>query len=88
MKRRSRALFALAAASVLAALADSGFAASQLLYKCVDGGRTVYQQQACPVSATPDTPASAVQAAPASAASMQKVKSASPSASAAPATLR
>jgi hypothetical protein len=86
MKRCSRALFALAAACALAVLADSGLAASQLLYKCVDGGRTVYQQQACPVSAMPDAPASAVKTAPA--ASMQKVKSPVPSASAVPATLR
>jgi hypothetical protein len=87
MKRRSRPYFALAAAA-LATLADSGFAASQLLYKCVDGGRTIYQQQACPVSAVPDEPASAVKAAPAPAASMQKVKSASSSASAVSATPR
>jgi hypothetical protein len=88
MTRRSRPYFALAAASALAALADSGFAGSQLLYKCVDGSRTVYQQQACPVSAAPEAPASAVHAAPAPAAAMQKVKSAFPSASAAPATPR
>jgi hypothetical protein len=86
MKRRSRARFVVAAAA-LAALADSGFAGSPLLYKCVDGGRTVYQQQACPVSAVPEAPASAVKPAPAPAAAMQQVKSAFPSASA-PATSR
>jgi hypothetical protein len=88
MKRRSRLSVALAMASALGALPDSGFAGSPLLYKCVDGGHTVYQQQACPVSAVADAPASAVKAAPAPIAAAHKVRPAFPSASAALATPR
>ena len=53
---RTLARFALALATLAA---GSAFAASQM-HKCVEGGRTVYQQQACPV-------ASQVEAAPAAA---------------------
>jgi hypothetical protein len=88
MKRRSRLAVALALASALGALPNSGFAGSQLLYKCVDGGRTIYQQQACPVSAVADAPASAVKAAPAPTAAVHKVRPAFPSASAVLATPR
>ena len=50
MNRGAFALAALAATFALGALPDRALAASQL-FKCVEGGRTVYQQQACPVSA-------------------------------------
>ena len=69
MRRRSRTLSALVAAGTLFAMASDGNAASQL-FKCVEGGRTVYQQQACPVEAQPAQAASAassVAARPASA---------------------
>jgi hypothetical protein len=40
------------AAAVALALATDAFAASQM-YKCVENGRTVYQQQACNPQADP-----------------------------------
>jgi hypothetical protein len=61
MKRRSRTVAALAAAAALCAFAGQGHAASQL-FKCVDGGRTVYQQQACPLSAQTEPMASSPRA--------------------------
>jgi hypothetical protein len=82
-----RALRATAlAAAVLGVAPASAWAGSQL-FKCVDGGRTIYQQQACSVS-EPEAPASAAKAEPASLAAARKVKPASASASAAPATPR
>jgi len=88
----------LAAVLVGASLAwpfAGAFAASQL-YKCVDGGRTVYQQQACAPSAHPEPVSSAPHAsAKASAPSTdtasvapRRVKAPPAAASAAPATLR
>ena len=53
-----RRLAGVAAGALLAAPCANSFAASQL-FKCVDGGRTVYQQQACSVSSQPDGAASA-----------------------------
>lgn len=84
------------AASALCSLAGAGTdaAATTQMFKCVEGGRTVYQQQACSVSSQPE-PASAPRAAskasaaadPASAGAL-KVKRPSPAASSAPATPR
>jgi len=83
MKRPCRAASLLALA--FAASAGPAIAGSQL-FKCLDGGRTVYQQQACSVSTAVDPPASAVKAEAASQAAPRKLKPAS--ASAAPATPR
>jgi len=52
---------ALLVGALLAGPCAGAFAASQL-YKCVDGGRTVYQQQACSPSTQPESAASAAQA--------------------------
>jgi len=49
-----RGIAALLVGASLGAPGAGAFAASQL-YKCVDGGRTVYQQQACSPSVQPDT---------------------------------
>jgi hypothetical protein len=90
MTRRFRALAALAAASALIAMAGDAGAASQL-FKCVEGGRTVYQQQACPVSAQADAPASAPHAtvkAEATPGAPRKLKPAAEAASAVSATPR
>ena len=88
----SRALCA-TAASLLLAVASWSMAASPQLFKCVEGGRTVYQQQACPVT-------SQVEPAASGPTSMSKIasepgtrvaarlKPASPPASSAPATQR
>jgi len=86
---------ALASALVLWALPNSAGAASQL-FKCIEGGRTVYQQQACPVSAQSETAASApraaaradVASAPAAASAAHKLKPVSRPASSVPATPR
>ena len=40
--------------AVLAVLASTG-AAAQTLYKCVQGGKTVYQAEPCPTTAKQDT---------------------------------
>ena len=48
-----RGIAALLVGASLAGTGASAFAASQL-YKCVDSGRTVYQQQACSPSTQPD----------------------------------
>ena len=83
----------LATATALALVVASGAAgAASQLFKCVEGGRTVYQQQACAVHRDPEPAASAAANAssatdPASAAA-RKVKRASPAASSAPATPR
>jgi hypothetical protein len=58
--RRVAALFA---AALLSLPCTTPFAASQL-FKCIDGGRTVYQQQACSVSTQPEAAASAARPAP------------------------
>jgi hypothetical protein len=50
---RSRRAAAAAAALALATLAGAAGAAPQM-FKCVEGGRTVYQQQGCAVSAQAD----------------------------------
>ena len=83
-------LVAAFAVGVFAATQGStSFGAAQL-FKCIDGGRTVYQQQACSV-AQPEPAASAPPATRASAdvasAAARKLRSASP-ASSAPATSR
>ena len=57
MKALPRSIAAVAAATALAWPSGAAFGASQL-FKCVDGGRTVYQQQACPLSSQAE-PASA-----------------------------
>jgi len=51
---RRRAALVLVGAS-LAWSCTAAFAASQL-FKCVEGGRTVYQQQACSPSSQPEPP--------------------------------
>ncbi len=57
------------AASLVAALlllplaATLSSAANSQLFKCVEGGRTVYQQQACPVTREVESSASGVHAA-------------------------
>jgi hypothetical protein len=79
---------ALVTAALLAAPLATPFAASQL-HKCIDGGRTVYQQQACAVTSAPETAASAPRL-PASASTARtevtsttrSVRSASPASSA------
>jgi hypothetical protein len=81
------------AAGVAAVSLPAAARASTQLYKCVEGGRTVYQQQACPITAQAESMASGprtVSAAPASApaGTSPKLKPASPPASAAPATPR
>jgi len=43
---------AAAAAIALTTLRGAGFGASKL-FKCIEGGRTVYQQQACSATAEP-----------------------------------
>ena len=85
MKRPGRVASLLALA--LAVSTDPSVAGSQL-FKCVDGGRTVYQQQACPATTMAEPPASAVSADAASQPAARKLKPASASASAAPATRR
>ena len=53
----------LAASAALALAAQAaGDAAAAQMFKCVEGGRTVYQQQACPVNSQPEPAASAPQA--------------------------
>ncbi len=87
---------ALACATLLLLIAPSwSMAASPQLYKCVDGGRTVYQQLPCPVTAQVESAESGarasakVQAASEPAAKVaSRLKPASPPASSAPATLR
>ena len=62
-----RGIAALLLGASLAGAGADACAASQL-YKCVDGGRTVYQQQACSPSTQPDastvSPAMAKSSAP------------------------
>ena len=53
MSRSQRLGAFLLASAWLAGLCGNAFAASKL-FKCVDGGRTVYQQQACSPSTQPD----------------------------------
>jgi len=71
----------------LVVLAGPAGAGSQL-FKCIDGARTIYQQQACSVSTAADPAASAARADAAPPAAPRKLKPASASASAAPATPR
>lgn len=73
-----RRVAAIAFAGLLAATFPTAFAASQL-FKCIDGGRTVYQQQACSVSSQPEPAASAPRVA---------AKASAPSADAASAAAR
>ena len=98
MTHPSHALQALFLAGGLLAAAHDSHAASQL-FKCVDGGRTVYQQQACPSSAQSEPMASSPRAlakaevaaasatAPASAGAL-RLRPASPAASSVPAKPR
>ena len=60
MNPLTRGIAALFVGASLGAPGAGAFAASQL-YKCVDGGRTVYQQQACSPSTQPEVAASAPQ---------------------------
>lgn len=88
-----RQLAAVAAAALVAVSWAAG--AAPQMYKCIEGGRTVYQQQACAVHPDPEPAASAVHAAvkasavasPTSAGE-RKVKRPSPPASSVPATPR
>ena len=57
MNPLTRGIAALFVGASLGAPGAGAFAASQL-HKCIDGGRTVYQQQACSASAQPETPVS------------------------------
>jgi hypothetical protein len=87
-----------AVASAMVALtvgSSGGAAAATQMFKCIVGGRTVYQQQGCPVDAepakTPGTPASApakAASAAAAAASAHRLKPPSRPASSVPATPR
>ena len=74
------------AAALALAIGSDAFAASQM-YKCVENGRTVYQQQACnpqpqveAAASAAHPPASAVSDAPSAAA--KKIKRPSPASSA------
>jgi hypothetical protein len=58
VKPLHRQLAALLVGASLAWPCAGAFAASQL-FKCVDGGRTIYQQQACAPSTQPEVAASA-----------------------------
>ena len=60
MSPSSRRVAALFVGALLAAPCTAVVAASQL-FKCVDGGRTVYQQQACSPTTQPEVAASAPQ---------------------------
>jgi len=90
-----RQLAALVVGASLAAASAGALAASQL-HKCVDGGRTVYQQQACSPSTQPDVAASAAQTTARASASVadqaasapRKVRASPAPASGAPATPR
>ena len=94
MSPLARRLAALFAGALLALPCARPFAASQL-YKCVDGGRTVYQQQACSVSSQPEAAATgpntatkaSTPAADAASAAPRKLRPSSP-ASSVPATPR
>jgi hypothetical protein len=86
---------AAATAVVALTVGSGGAAAATQMFKCIVGGRTVYQQQGCPVDAepakAPGTPASVpakAASAAAVAASAHKVKPPSRPASSAPATPR
>jgi hypothetical protein len=61
------------AAALALALASDAFAASQM-YKCVENGRTVYQQQAC----NPQSEAAASAARPAASAAAAATSAAKP----------
>jgi hypothetical protein len=65
MRARALAVARLAAALTLG-IAAAGASPAAQLFKCIERGRTVYQQQACPVSAEPvaSAPHAASQAAP------------------------
>ena len=83
-----------AAALALATFAGSVGAASKM-YKCIEGGRTIYQQQACAVRPQPEAAASAPNAAAqasataaSASAGARKVTRSSPPASSSPATPR
>jgi hypothetical protein len=72
------------AAALALALGSDAFAAAQM-YKCVENGRTVYQQQACnpqPEAAASAAKAPASAASDASSAAAKKVKRPSPASSA------
>jgi hypothetical protein len=84
----------LAAATGVVAFAVVGHHASAAtqMFKCIVAGRTIYQQQACPVTAEPPASATASGAIPGAASAAtessaaRKIKPASRAASAAPAT--
>ncbi len=88
-----RASLACAAPLLLSLLAPAVSSAGSQLFKCVEGGHTVYQQQACPVSAQADAASSGAYVAQKFASEpvakvVARVKPASPGASSAPATPR
>ena len=65
MNTRALAAARFAAALTIGIVATDASPAAQL-FKCIEGGRTVYQQQGCPVTAEPvaSAPHAASQAAP------------------------
>ena len=89
-----RAALAGTAALLLSLLTPTGSsAAGPRLFKCIDGGRTVYQQQACPVTSQVDAAPSPVRASAKAASepaprATARLKQASPTASSVPATPR
>jgi len=88
-----RATRALAASLWLLALPSWSLAAAPQLFKCVDGGHTVYQQQACPVTSQAEPAASAAHVSARAASEpaarvTARLKPASPPASSGPATPR
>jgi hypothetical protein len=93
---RMTARLAAATAIVALAIGGSGALAATQMFKCIVGGRTVYQQQACPVDAelanppgvtAASSPTKAASAA-SGAAAVHRLKPASRPASSAPATPR
>ena len=91
MKLRRAQLAACAALALAAAQAEGG---SQM-FKCIEGGRTIYQQRACAVTAQPESAASAPHATPKASSPVAsastgaaKVRQAPPAASPAPAARR
>jgi hypothetical protein len=65
VRRLSAWLAATAGIAALVLGVNTASAATQM-FKCISGGRTIYQQQACPVGAEPaSAPAAAAASAPA-----------------------
>ena len=71
------------------ALGVDAASATTHMFKCIAGGRTIYQQQACPVDAEPaSAPAAAAASAVVASTAAHKFKPASRPASGVPATPR